>query len=60
MTRIGGEQLPVPLGDDFDRVVDHFYGGLIVDRVCWHWYAGGRGVRKLGHSVGEVVEVVAG
>jgi hypothetical protein len=24
-------QLPVPLGDDVDGIVDHFYGGLIVD-----------------------------
>src|SRR5919106_2761529 len=36
-----GKQLPVPLGDDFDGVVDHLYCGLIVDRVCGHWYPGG-------------------
>ena len=29
-----GERLPAPLGDDFDGVVDHFYGGVVVDRVC--------------------------
>ena len=34
--RTGGKQLPVPLGDDFDAAVDHFYGGLIVDRVRRH------------------------
>ena len=34
----GGKQLPVPLGDDFDGAVDHFDGGLIVDRVRRHWY----------------------
>jgi hypothetical protein len=28
-----GKQLPVLLGDDFDGAVDHFYGGLIVNRV---------------------------
>src|SRR5437763_6999354 len=28
-----GEQLPVPLGDDFDGTVGHFDGGLVVDRV---------------------------
>jgi hypothetical protein len=27
------EQLPLPLGDDFDGAVDHAYGGLIVNRV---------------------------
>src|SRR5487761_211335 len=27
---------PVPLGDDFDGAVGHFYGGLIVNRVCRH------------------------
>ena len=30
----GREQFPVPLGDDFDRAVDHFEGGLVVDRVA--------------------------
>ena len=30
---IRGEQFPVPLGDDFDGAVDHFDGGLVVDRV---------------------------
>jgi len=29
----GGKQPPVPLRDDFDSVVDDFYGGLIVNRV---------------------------
>src|SRR5438874_9587540 len=28
------------LGDDFDRVVDDLYGGLIVNRVSRHWYSG--------------------
>ena len=32
----GGEQLPVPLGDDFDVAVDHSYRGLVVDRVRRH------------------------
>lgn len=27
------EQFPVPLGDDLDGTVDHFEGGLVVDRV---------------------------
>jgi hypothetical protein len=27
------KQLPVPLGDDFDGVVDHFDGGLVVNCV---------------------------
>jgi hypothetical protein len=27
------EQFPVSLGDDVDRAVDHFDGGLVVDRV---------------------------
>jgi len=30
---LGVKQLPVPLGDDFDGAVGHFYGGLIVNRV---------------------------
>jgi hypothetical protein len=29
----GGEQFPLPLGDDFDGAVDHFDGGLVVDGV---------------------------
>src|SRR5215472_232795 len=29
----GGEELPVPLGDDFDVAVGHLDGGLVVDRV---------------------------
>src|SRR5262245_11236419 len=33
----GGEQLPVPLGDDLDRAVDHFDGGVVVDRVRRPW-----------------------
>src|SRR5205809_521142 len=36
-----GEQFPMPLGNDFDGAVGHFDGGLIVDRVCGHWYVGG-------------------
>src|SRR6266496_2664941 len=39
--RAGGEQLPVPLGDDFDGAVDDLYGGLIVNRVRRYWYPGG-------------------
>ena len=31
----------MPLGDDFDGAVGHFYGGLIVNRVRRHWYIGG-------------------
>ena len=31
---LGRKQFPVPLGDDFDGAVDHFDGGLIVDRVA--------------------------
>src|SRR5262245_14806843 len=38
--RSRSEQLPVPLGDDFDAAVGHFDGGLVVDRV--------RGARDLG------------
>jgi hypothetical protein len=34
---LGGKQLPVPLGDDFDRPVGHFDGGLIVNRVHRNW-----------------------
>ena len=34
---IGGKQLPVPLGDDLDGVVDHFDGGLVVNRVRRTW-----------------------
>jgi hypothetical protein len=30
---LGREQFPVPLGDDLDGTVDHFEGGLVVDRV---------------------------
>jgi GNAT superfamily N-acetyltransferase len=37
----GGKQFPVPLGDDFDGVVDHFDGGLVVDRVRRTRQAGG-------------------
>jgi hypothetical protein len=33
---LGGKQLPVPLGDDFDGAVGHLHRGLIVDRVRWH------------------------
>jgi hypothetical protein len=33
---LGGKQLPVPLGNDFDGAVSHFDGGLIVDRVRWY------------------------
>jgi hypothetical protein len=32
-TVLGGEQFPVPLGDDFDGAVNHFDGGLVVDRI---------------------------
>src|SRR6266542_1219817 len=39
--RAGSEQLPVPLGDDFDGAVDDFYRGLIVNRVRRYWYPGG-------------------
>src|SRR5262249_8912296 len=35
------ERLAVPLGDDLDGAVDRLDGGLIVDRVCRHRYAGG-------------------
>ena len=35
------KQLPVPLGDNFDGAIGHFYGGLIVNRVRRHWYRGG-------------------
>src|SRR5262249_2022167 len=38
---LGGKQLPVPLGDDLDGAVDHFDGGLIVDRVSRYCYPGG-------------------
>src|SRR5262249_35392281 len=31
----GGEQFPVPLGDDFDSAVNDFEGGLVVDRIRW-------------------------
>jgi hypothetical protein len=31
----------VPLGDDFDGVVDDFYGGLIVNRIPRDRLAGG-------------------
>jgi len=34
---LGRKQLPVPLGDDFDGAVGHFYGRLIVNRVRRHW-----------------------
>jgi hypothetical protein len=34
---LGGNQLPMPLGDDFDGVVGHLHGGLIVNRVCRPW-----------------------
>jgi len=30
---IRGKQLPVSLGDDFDGVVGHFDGGVIVNRI---------------------------
>ena len=36
-----GKQLPVPLGDDLDRAIAHFYGRLIVNRVPGHRQAGG-------------------
>jgi hypothetical protein len=38
---LGGEQFPVPLGDDFDGTIGHFDGGLIVNRVPRHRHAGG-------------------
>ncbi|HEY1624810.1 MAG TPA: DUF2461 family protein [Streptosporangiaceae bacterium] len=38
---LGGKQLPVPLGDDFDGAVGHFDGGLVVNRVRGHRHAGG-------------------
>ena len=30
---LGREQFPVPFGDDLDGAVDHFEGGLVVDRI---------------------------
>src|SRR5579883_3551725 len=30
------KQLPLPLGDDFDRAVNDLYSGLIVNRIRWH------------------------
>jgi len=30
---LGGKQLPVPLGDDFDVAVGHLDRGLVVDRL---------------------------
>src|SRR6266496_1475300 len=38
---LGGEQFPVPLGDDFDCTIGHFDGALIINRVRRHWYPGG-------------------
>jgi hypothetical protein len=32
-----GKELPVPLGNNFDIAVGHFYSGLIVKRVHRHW-----------------------
>ena len=58
-TALGCKQFPVPLGDDLDGSVDHFDGGLIVDRVARHRHAGGPSFR-IGHSVlrqGRVIEV---
>src|SRR6187549_982335 len=45
-----GNQLPVPLGDDFDGVVGHFDGGLVVDRVRRAGDAG-RPAFRVGHRV---------
>jgi hypothetical protein len=36
----GGEQLPVPLGDDFDGAVGHLDRGLIVNRIRRIWDPG--------------------
>ena len=48
--RAGGEQLPVPLGDDADGAVDHLYGGVVVDCVCRIRQAGSPSF-CLGHRV---------
>jgi hypothetical protein len=34
---LGREQFPMPFRDDLDGSVDHFDGGLVVDRVGRHW-----------------------
>ena len=39
---LGVKQLPVPLRNDFDGAVGHFYGGLIVNRVRRYWYPDGQ------------------
>ena len=36
ISALGGKQLPVPLGDDFDGAVGHLDGGLIVNCVHRH------------------------
>src|SRR5205809_8018436 len=40
-----GEQLPVPLGNDFDGAVGHLDGGLVVDRIRPARHPGGPFVR---------------
>src|SRR4029077_11839298 len=47
---LGGEQLPVPLGDDFGGAVGHFEGGLIVNRIRRMWDPG-RPSFCLGHGI---------
>src|SRR5689334_15044917 len=40
-TALGCKQSPAPLGDDLDCAVDHFDGGLVVNRITRHRHAGG-------------------
>lgn len=37
----GRKQFPMPFGDNFDRSVDHFDGGLIVNRIRRPLHPGG-------------------
>ena len=38
---LGRKPFPMAFGDDFDCSIDHFDGGLIVNRVRRHRYPGG-------------------
>src|SRR5215207_829310 len=57
LTVLGGEQLPVSLGDDFDGAVGDLYGCLIVNRIRRYWYPGGPSF-CVGHGVVRKVLVI--
>jgi hypothetical protein len=54
---LGREQFPMAFRDNFDSSVDHYDGGLVVNRVGRHWYLGGHSFH-VGRGTFRVVLVI--